>query len=109
MNLTPSQIATLVAIGFQTYRRQFQSSTRRAAARFESRDWASIRRDNLERRDAYGSALEATIQSVTDAGYDTTDRDAWSEAKAVEYIKKLSGTQFDPRVTKAFFDMIDLS
>jgi len=36
-------------------------------------------------------------------------RDAWSEAKAAEYIKKLSGTQFDPLVTEAFFDMIDLS
>ncbi|MFV1999384.1 MAG: isocitrate dehydrogenase kinase/phosphatase AceK regulatory subunit, partial [Acidimicrobiia bacterium] len=43
MNLTPEQIATFIAIGFQSYRRQFQSSTRRAAARFESRDWVSIR------------------------------------------------------------------
>lgn len=80
MNPTPSQIATLVAIGFQSYRRKYQSPTRRAAARFESRDWPSIHRDNLERRDAYGSVLEATIESVLEAGYDTEDRDSWSSA-----------------------------
>ncbi len=83
MKLTPSQIAAIIAIGFQTYRRQFQSSTRRAAARFESRDWASIRRDNLERRDAYGLALDATIDAVIDAGHDTADRDIWSAARAL--------------------------
>lgn len=83
MNLTPEQIATIAAIGFQGYRRQFQSSTRRAAARFESRDWASIRRDNLERRDAYDIALNESIGSILDAGYDTKDRDAWSAARAL--------------------------
>ncbi len=36
-------------------------------------------------------------------------RDAWSEAEAADYIKKLSGTQFDPQVIKAFFELIDLS
>ena len=83
MDLTPSQIATFIAIGFQTYRRQFQSSTRRAAARFESRDWVAIRRDNLERRDAYGVALDATIRSITDAGYEMEDRGTWSAARTL--------------------------
>lgn len=36
-------------------------------------------------------------------------RDAWSEAEAADYIKKLSGTQFDPQVIKAFFELVDLS
>jgi isocitrate dehydrogenase kinase/phosphatase len=81
MNLTAEQIATMVAIGFRTYRRQFQSSTRRAAARFESRDWTSIRRDNLERRDAYGSTLDETVQAVVGAGFEPKDRDEWSAAR----------------------------
>ena len=83
MNLTPEQIAAIIAIGFQTYRRQFQSSTRRAAARFESRDWVAIRRDGLERRDAYGTTLDETINSLKDAGYDTEHRDSWSAARAL--------------------------
>jgi isocitrate dehydrogenase kinase/phosphatase len=109
MNLTPEQIAATVAIGFQTYRRQFQSSTRRAAARFEGRDWASIRRDSLERRDAYGLALEATIGSITDAGYDTDDRDAWSAARALfrtEHIEdpyqEISETYFNSVARRLF-------
>ncbi|NOQ40452.1 MAG: GAF domain-containing protein [Anaerolineales bacterium] len=57
--------------------------------------------------------LAARIFAVVDVWdalqSDRPYRDAWSEAKAAEYIKKLSGTQFDPQVTEAFFDMIDLS
>jgi isocitrate dehydrogenase kinase/phosphatase len=104
MNLAPEQIAATIAIGFQTYRRQFQSSTRRAAARFEGRDWASIRRDGLERRDAYGVTLDSTIRSLTDAGYVTDDRDAWSAARAIfrtEHIK-------DPyqEIAETFFNSV---
>ena len=104
MNLTPEQIAATIAIGFQTYRRQFQSSTRRAAARFEGRDWASIRRDNLERRDAYGVELETTIQSLTDAGYDTRDRDAWSAARALFRTEHIE----DPyqEISETFFNSV---
>ncbi len=47
----------------------------------------------------FGDALQ------TDRPY----RDAWSEAEAADYIKKLSGKQFDPQVIKAFFELVDLS
>lgn len=104
MNLTPEQITAMIAIGFQTYRRQFQSSTRRAAARFEARDWTSIRRDNLERRDAYGVSLEDTIESLTSAGYDTKDRDAWSAARALFRTEHLE----DPyqEISETFFNSV---
>ncbi|GMQ93727.1 MAG: bifunctional isocitrate dehydrogenase kinase/phosphatase [Acidimicrobiia bacterium] len=104
MSLTPPQIATLIAIGFQSYRRQFQSTTRRAAARFESRDWVSIRRDNLERRDAYGIALDETIQSVTDAGYRTHDREAWSAAKAL--YRTEHGADPYQEIAETFFNSV---
>jgi isocitrate dehydrogenase kinase/phosphatase len=104
MNLTPEQIVTFIAIGFQSYRRQFQSSTRRAAARFESRDWVSIRRDNLERRDAYGTELDATIRSVTAAGYRTDDRDTWSAAKAL-YRAEHSTDPFQ-EIAETFFNSV---
>ncbi|MEE8456429.1 MAG: bifunctional isocitrate dehydrogenase kinase/phosphatase [Acidimicrobiia bacterium] len=104
MNLTPEQIATFIAIGFQSYRRQFQSSTRRAAARFESRDWISIRKDNLERRDAYGTELDATIRSVTAAGYQTHDRDAWSAARTL-YRSEHSTDPFQ-EIAETFFNSV---
>ncbi len=55
--------------------------------------------------------LAARIFAVVDVWdalqSDRPYRDAWSKAKATDYIKKLSGSQFDPRVIKAFFEMID--
>jgi isocitrate dehydrogenase kinase/phosphatase len=81
--VTPEQVAVRVAIGFQGYRRRFKSVTRRAGARFESRDWSSIRRDLLERIDAYAEAVDETIESLLDMGFRTTDRDTWSAARAM--------------------------
>jgi putative nucleotidyltransferase with HDIG domain len=54
--------------------------------------------------------LAARIFAVVDVWdalqSDRPYRDAWSEAEAADYIKKLSGAQFDPQVVKAFFEMI---
>jgi len=104
VDLTASQIATFIAIGFQTYRRHFQSSTRRAAARFESRDWVAIRRDNLERRDAYEVALDATIQSIADAGYEMEDRATWSAARTL-YRAEQADDPFQ-EIAETFFNSV---
>jgi isocitrate dehydrogenase kinase/phosphatase len=81
--LTPEQVAVRVAIGFSDFRRTFNSVTRRAGARFESRDWASLQRDQLERIDAYGAALDETIAGLESMGFPVTDRDTWSAARAM--------------------------
>lgn len=81
--VTPEQIATIVAIGFGTFRRRFRSITRRAHARFEGRDWAALQRDALERIDAYGEAIDHTIEALAAAGYQPDDRDTWSVARAM--------------------------
>ena len=83
MVITPEQISALVAIGFRSFRRRFRSATSRAPARFESRDWASLQRDLLDRIDAYGVAVSATVNSLTEAGYTTDERDMWSAARAM--------------------------
>lgn len=83
MVITPEQISALVAIGFSGFRRRFRSVTSRAPARFESRDWASLQRDLLDRIDEYGLAVDATIRSLTAAGYTTDERDMWSAARAM--------------------------
>ncbi len=72
-----------MAIGFQSFRRRFRSATQRAHARFESRDWLSLQRDLLERRDSYGEAIDETLRSLRSAGYDTDERDMWSAARAM--------------------------
>jgi len=55
--------------------------------------------------------LAARIFAVVDVWdalqSDRPYRDAWSKAKTTDYIKKLSGNQFDPLVIKAFFELID--
>ena len=60
-----------------------------------------------------GIPLAARIFAVVDVWdalqSDRPYREAWSKAKAADYIKKLSGTQFDPQVIKPFFEMIDES
>ena len=33
-------------------------------------------------------------------------RPAWSKERALEYIKSLSGTHFDPRVVEAFVELL---
>jgi PAS domain S-box-containing protein/putative nucleotidyltransferase with HDIG domain len=57
--------------------------------------------------------LAARIFAVVDVWdalqSDRPYREAWSKAEAADYIKKLSGSQFDPRVIKAFFELIDES
>ena len=83
MVITPEQISALVAIGFSGFRRRFRSATSRAPARFESRDWASLQRDLLDRIDTYGVSVDATVRSLTDAGYTTDERDMWSAARAM--------------------------
>jgi isocitrate dehydrogenase kinase/phosphatase len=81
--VAPEQISALVSIGFQGFRRRFRSVTRRAHARYESRDWVSLQRDLLERIDAYGEAIDATVRSLHVAGYSTDERDLWSAARAM--------------------------
>ncbi len=55
--------------------------------------------------------LAARIFAVVDVWdalqSDRPYREAWSKAEAADYIKKLSGSQFDPEVIEAFFEMVD--
>lgn len=81
--MEPEQIAVRIAIGFRGFRRSFKSATRRAGARFESRDWDSLQRDQLERIDAYGIAVDRTIEDVSSSGFSVHDRRTWSEARTM--------------------------
>jgi isocitrate dehydrogenase kinase/phosphatase len=102
--VSPEQIATRVAIGFAGFRRRFQSISRRATARFESRDWASLHRDALDRIDAYGVAVDATIETILHDGYDTEDTAVWSAARDL-YREEHLTDPFRP-VAETFFNSV---
>ena len=57
--------------------------------------------------------LPARIFAVVDVWdalqSDRPYRDAWSEEKAIAYLKEKSGKEFDPQVVQAFFELIDKS
>lgn len=97
-------VATLVAIGFRSYRQQFQSSTRRAAQRFESRDWVSLARDNRERSEAYDVVLSSTIQAVLDSGYDQGDVSSWTGAMNIYRDEHLNDTHHE--IAETFFNSV---
>ena len=102
--VSPEQIATRVAIGFAGFRRRFQSISRRATARFESRDWASLHRDALDRIDAYGVAVDATIESILHDGYLREDTQAWTDARNI-YREEHLTDPFRP-VAETFFNSV---
>jgi len=104
MAVSPEQIAARVAIGFTDFRRRFQSISRRATARFESRDWASLHRDGLDRIDAYGVAIDAAIRSLLSDGYELSDRASWSAARDMFRAQHM-GDRFQP-VAETFFNSV---
>lgn len=104
MIVTPEQVAVLVAIGFGAYRRKHRSITRRAHARFETRDWNALRRDLLERIDAYGKALDDTIASLEAHGYSVEDRDTWSAARAMFRAEHVADPYHE--IAETFFNSV---
>jgi isocitrate dehydrogenase kinase/phosphatase len=81
VSIEPATIVEIVDTGFRTYLRRHRAITNRAFSRFEARDWATMRRDKLERIDSYGLSLDATIRALSAEGFSTTDRDPWSDAR----------------------------
>lgn len=102
--VTSEQVAVTVAIGFQAFKRRFKAATARTGARFESRDWHSLQRDQLERIDAYGVAIDDTIESLERLGYDRSDRDAWSAARAMFRTEHLADPYHE--IAETFFNSV---
>jgi HD-GYP domain-containing protein (c-di-GMP phosphodiesterase class II) len=55
--------------------------------------------------------LAARIFAIVDVwdalSYDRPYREAWSEVKVMDYLRELSGKQFDPQVVNAFLELMD--
>lgn len=102
--VTSDQVAATVAIGFAGFKRRFKAITSRAAARFEGRDWPALQRDMLERIDAYGESVDATIDALTALGYVIDDRDAWSAARAMFRTDHLADPYHE--IAETFFNSV---
>jgi isocitrate dehydrogenase kinase/phosphatase len=96
-------IASLIRRGFDTYRAAFTAITRRAQARFETRDWLGMQADARERLDLYADVLQGVVRQVrathpaacVDARTWTAARARFSEALAHEPADEIAETFFN--------------
>ena len=95
----------LLLAGFQGYNQRFGLITRRAARRFENRDWAGIRSDVAERIDLYDSVVAEVVAELNVLqGTSFNDRSLWHAIRR-QYAKALESRR-DPEFFKTFFSSV---
>ncbi len=83
--------AHLIRAGFDAYERSFRAVTRRARARFESRDWIGVQQDASERLDVYSTELGNVVRELRSLlGSKFTDKHLWSTMRQ-EYAYGIAG------------------
>lgn len=85
--LTDSRLAnigaTTILSAFDEYQRQFRIITRRAKARFESRDWHGMQSDSTERLDLYKKIVDQMMNNLRELlGERVDDKLIWAGIKA---------------------------
>ena len=97
------RVAHAIVEPFRVYRRRFASITRRAAERFEARDWRGLQRDAVERMDLYEETVSGAVGSVrTLLGDRLDDRTIWRLAR--EEYRKLALGMPDAEIAETFFN-----
>jgi len=102
---TALECAHLIADAFVRYNAEFRAITRRAPARFDSRDSRGSQRDAVERIELYEQFVTQTIAQLRlKLAEQSLDRDLWARARAhfVELVEALPDAEF----TKTFFSSI---
>ena len=90
---------------FDSYHAQFKLVTRRARARFETRDWRGAQQDAVERLTLYRQFVEWTVRELHRLlGGALTDRDTWDEMKRV--YSRLAAGRNDIELAYTFFNSI---
>jgi isocitrate dehydrogenase kinase/phosphatase len=104
-DLLVEQSAVALVEAFAHYNSEFRGITRRAPARFESRDWRGSLRDAVERIELYDRCVNrAVAQMRAKLGEDATERATWSSVKRrfTALIEALPDQEFD----KTFFNSV---
>src|SRR5882672_1520101 len=98
-----SELASLVHAGFESYQAQFGLVTRRARARFESRDWTGSQRDARERLGLYRQFSDWVVREL---GRGLAGREAdpalWAEARPA--FLELALKRNDAELALTFFN-----
>ncbi|HTO73527.1 MAG TPA: bifunctional isocitrate dehydrogenase kinase/phosphatase [Gemmatimonadales bacterium] len=97
------RLASLVHAGFESYQAQFGLVTRRARARFESRDWTGSQRDARERLGLYRQFSDWVVREL---GRELAGREAdaalWAEARPA--FLELAQKRNDAELALTFFN-----
>src|SRR5262245_46544037 len=94
-----------IAAAFGAYNAQFRAITRRAPARFDSRDWRGSQHDAVERIELYDRFVTQTIDDLRQQPADRAlDRALWARIRTAfeQQIEVLPDREF----TKTFFSSI---
>ena len=101
----PAEAAAAVHAVFDSYHAQFKLVTRRARARFETRDWRGAQLDAVERLTLYRQFVEWTVRELHRLlGGALSDRALWGETKQI--YARLVGDRNDVELAYTFFNSI---
>jgi len=99
------EAAAAIVAAFARYNAEFRAITRRAPARFDSRDWKGSQADVVERLDLYGRLVAETAQAMRALlGTGALDFALWRAIKD-DYAARIVGLA-DPEFLKTFFSSI---
>ncbi len=97
--------ARRIAGAFADYNAEFRAVTRRAPARFDSRDWKGSQRDAVERMELYDRFVARTVAELREMlGPRAEDRPVWTRIRA-DFAERVVGLP-DAEFTKTFFSSI---
>jgi len=100
-----SDVAAEIVAAFARYNAEYRAITRRAPERFESRDWAGVQSDVVERLDLYASMVSQITSSLRQRlGTRALDAALWTAIRS-SYAEQISGLT-DPEFLKTFFSSI---
>lgn len=98
-------VARNLSDAFLRYNTEFRQITRRAAQRFDSRDWRGSQLDAVERIDLYGHHVAAGVAALNELlGERALDRELWHAVRELfaRQIENLSDKEF----AKTFFSSV---
>ena len=101
-----SQASDLVWNGYGKYTRAFSSITRRAAVRFERRDWPGMRQDTVRRLDLYTQVVVHTSRKLIELlGPQVQNPAVWRKIK--QYFQERAHHRHDTELACTFYNSIN--
>lgn len=92
--------------GFHKYVKAFEHITKRAAERFELRNWKGMRQDTVQRLDLYPKVVKITYRKVANLlGLHAQDPNLWREIKAA--FSSQAAQRHDAELAFTFYNSIN--